>query len=581
MNESGMTSSDKGGNSRASWAKVSMSRSEALREKVVFYASVISAFAPLLTSVLPHFLISKQPLAVLLGSFTCMVGSALNYFIFVRPRKVVLAAAMQTSITILTYSISVVFSGGVHSHLIVFAPFMPIFAGFLSGIRGVWASAFGLIIFYIVLAQFQALLPLVPEEVDGYEFTLAIQISLALLTVAGLTSIYEMVTESSESELKDVIRQLEKSKEKAAELNSFLNTILSNIPLMVFVKDYKDEGRYSLTNKEAKNFMGQQANGLVGKKDSDIYSGERAAVCLRTDLDVFKGGAMQLSEEFSLAGGVKSLRTWLVPTYDSNGNPHLIISISQDISEELAVKRALELERAQRQQYVKMASLGEMAAGIAHEINNPLAIVLGSARMLTKFADKPEKHPAYVTAINEASARIQKIVSGLKKFSRSNEQKDYRPHALTGIIKDVLVLTEASSIRNNVSVTAELASEAKILCDEVEIEQVLVNLIHNGIDAVKELSEKWVRVIMVEESDALLLRVIDSGRGIPEKNVAKLFDPFFTTKPVGEGTGLGLSITKGILDEHEATIELLLEEAHTTFEIRFKKLVNQDNCNAG
>jgi|GEM_PF-5682842 len=579
MNANNATKKEEG---TSNHAKVSTSRSGALRERVVYYASVGASVAPFFSTILPHLLLSKQPLSVLLGSLTCMLGSVLNYFIFVRPGKVLAAAAIQTAIIILTYSASVAFSGGVHSHLIVYAPFMPIFAGFLSGIRGAWASAFFLVVLYFALAQFQALLPLPPEDLHAYEFTLAIQVSFALLAVAGLTSIYEMVTESSESELRDTILQLEKSKEKAAESNSFLNTILSNIPLVVFVKDYKDQGRYSLINEEAKNFMGPLANSVVGKKMSDIFPAEHAAASLRTDMEVFKGRAAQFidCEEVPLVDGDKPHRSWLVPTYDANGNPHLMITISQDISEELAVKKALEVERAQRQQNAKLASLGEMAAGVAHEINNPLALVLGNARMLTKFASNPEKHQAYVTAINEAGERIQKIVSGLKKFSRSNEEKDYRPHVLAGIVKDVLVLTEASSIRNNVSVTAELTSEAQILCDEVEIEQVLVNLIHNAIDAVKDLNEKWVRVTMVEESEALLLRVIDSGRGIPEKTAAKLFDPFFTTKPVGEGTGLGLSIAKGILDQHQAAIALLVEEAHTTFEIRFKKLVSPDNSYA-
>ena len=107
----------------------------------------------------------------------------------------------------------------------------------------------------------------------------------------------------------------------------------------------------------------------------------------------------------------------------------------------------------------------------------------------------------------------------------------------------------------------------------VEIEQVVVNLISNGIDAVKAQSEKWVRVEISEEGPFVILKVIDSGSGIPEKNRDKLFEPFFTTKPVGEGTGLGLSISKGILDDHSATIVLDVNGPHTAFVIRFRKMV--------
>ena len=107
------------------------------------------------------------------------------------------------------------------------------------------------------------------------------------------------------------------------------------------------------------------------------------------------------------------------------------------------------------------------------------------------------------------------------------------------------------------------------MCDEIEIEQVLVNLINNGIDAVKNLPEKWVRVTIFEDPTQVILQISDSGSGIPEKIRHRLFDPFFTTKGVGEGTGLGLSIAKGILDEHHATISVLAEAPHTCFEIRF------------
>jgi len=110
-----------------------------------------------------------------------------------------------------------------------------------------------------------------------------------------------------------------------------------------------------------------------------------------------------------------------------------------------------------------------------------------------------------------------------------------------------------------------------ILCNEIEIEQVLVNLINNAIDAVKDADKKSVEIHIQEDQEALVLRVSDSGSGVSESIESKIFDPFFTTKIVGEGTGLGLSITKGILDEHQATIALDRSSSNTCFEIRFKK----------
>ena len=122
---------------------------------------------------------------------------------------------------------------------------------------------------------------------------------------------------------------------------------------------------------------------------------------------------------------------------------------------------------------------------------------------------------------------------------------------------------------------------AQILCDEVEIEQVLVNLVNNAIDAVKDQPKKWVKVSLSDDAESVVLRVTDSGPGIPDSVRDKLFEPFFTTKSVGEGTGLGLSITKGILDEHKATIAVVTDSPNTCFEIKFARAVAVQHEEAG
>ena len=114
-----------------------------------------------------------------------------------------------------------------------------------------------------------------------------------------------------------------------------------------------------------------------------------------------------------------------------------------------------------------------------------------------------------------------------------------------------------------------------VFCDEVEIEQVFINLLNNAIDAVKDRPEKWVKISVFEDGNYVVIRTTDSGPGIPGNVRDKLFEPFFTTKSTGEGTGLGLSITKGILDEHNATITVVDESPNTCFEIKFPKSVGE------
>ncbi len=243
----------------------------------------------------------------------------------------------------------------------------------------------------------------------------------------------------------------------------------------------------------------------------------------------------------------------------------------QDVTDAVIAEETIRLERAKALQNAKLASLGEMSAGIAHEINNPLAIIAGTAHSLKKFVSDPVKFSARVDTIERATGRIAKIVSGLRKFSRTAGVKEMKAHVLLDIVREALVLAEPKSRRHSVPVELTGQSETQIFCDEIEIEQVLVNLINNAIDAVADTKEKWVRLEILDHEDNVICRVRDSGPGIPPQVREKMFQPFFTTKPVGEGTGLGLAIAKGILQEHQASIECLTLDAHTCFEIRFKR----------
>jgi PAS domain S-box-containing protein len=268
---------------------------------------------------------------------------------------------------------------------------------------------------------------------------------------------------------------------------------------------------------------------------------------------------------------------WLHQTFEGTVFPVEVTLSLIEWSDEQALlvlwNDLTELKRQQQKllQASRMASLGEMSAGIAHEINNPLAIISGSVGLLSKYADNPEKLSSKIQAIQKSCERISRIVTGLKKFSRSNEKTTFQKHELNKILQEASMLTEAKSKRHSTPVTIDCKSHAHILCDDIEIEQVLVNLINNAIDAVKHTSEKWVNIELHDDAESVVLRITDSGHGIPEQLRNKIFEPFFSTKKVGEGTGLGLSITKGIIDEHQATIAIVADAPNTCFELRFQR----------
>ncbi len=235
--------------------------------------------------------------------------------------------------------------------------------------------------------------------------------------------------------------------------------------------------------------------------------------------------------------------------------------------------RELDVEKTKTIHSAKLASLGEMSAGIAHEINNPLAIIIGSISMLGRSRTDELKFLERVEKITKAADRIEKIVSGLRKFSRSTQEGEKKLEDLQAIVNDSLLMTNAKAARNFVDVKTEFHRKLIIQGSALEIEQVIVNLISNAIDAAKSQPEKWVRIVGLEEEDAIILRVLDSGSGISQAVETKLFQPFFTTKPVGEGTGLGLSISKGILEQHGAKFFLNRKFANTCFEIQFPKAI--------
>jgi signal transduction histidine kinase len=235
----------------------------------------------------------------------------------------------------------------------------------------------------------------------------------------------------------------------------------------------------------------------------------------------------------------------------------------------MQMKAELEQERARSLNANKLASLGEMSACIAHEINNPLAIIQTAARLLRRVAQDPEKLEQKIISIDKAVARIVKIVTSLLKYARRTEKGRHAKTNLGEIVYEAVTLMESKAKVHAVPIQYEVSGEAEIYCDESEIQQLLINLIDNAIYAVEELPEKWIRIRVIGEPEAVVLQVEDAGHGIEKSVRERLFEPFFTTKPVGKGTGLGLSIVRSIVAAHGAEIDVLGDAPHTCFEIRF------------
>ncbi len=176
-----------------------------------------------------------------------------------------------------------------------------------------------------------------------------------------------------------------------------------------------------------------------------------------------------------------------------------------------------------------------------------------------------------IDKVHSSVELIEKIIQKLKNFSRSSNDHVSEPVYVKKLISDSVALAELKAKETATVISTTGDSNPQIACNEIEIEQVLLNLINNAIDATKDLKERWVEVSLQETADKVIIKITDAGAGTPKEIQASIFDPFYSTKPIGKGTGLGLSITKGILKSHDARIEVDSDSKNTCFILTFKK----------
>jgi len=215
----------------------------------------------------------------------------------------------------------------------------------------------------------------------------------------------------------------------------------------------------------------------------------------------------------------------------------------------------LEQERAKSIQSAKLASLGEMSASIAHEINNPLSVIqLNNSRLMDKLKKEEVPYESIEHALEKnkgAIERITKIIKGLSNISRDAAHEDIQVFSAESMMEEVWSLCRQKMIQSKIELSVSIpAGDVFVESSLTQISQVLINLINNAHDAILEFPERWIKVEfkIIKEGTVVQCTVTDSGKGIPKDIAVKIMQPFFTTKEVGKGTGLGLSISKGIIE---------------------------------
>lgn len=374
---------------------------------------------------------------------------------------------------------------------------------------------------------------------------------------------------------------------------AFLGGVIDNLPVAVFAKDASDDFRFVVWNKKQEQITTLKKEKALGRTDYEIFSKESADYFREVDLSVIRRGKMiDVPEEIvSTAAGEVWLHTIKVPIRDEAGDRTLIVGISEDITERVRAREQLErlnrnlseknreLEATQLQliQAEKMESIGRLAAGVAHEVKNPLALLLMGVEYLDSGLKEGDPHLADILVeMREAINRADKIIRGLVDFS-SDRQLALEAMELPPLIEESLLLVRHELTRNGVNVDVEYEKDLPALkIDGAKFQQVLVNLFINAIHAMRDIDRPKLEVLVYSDTlvavardegvrtahhlrsgdEVVILEVKDNGCGIPEKNLSKIFDPFFTTKATGIGTGLGLSVVSKIVELHGGTIDI-------------------------
>lgn len=303
-----------------------------------------------------------------------------------------------------------------------------------------------------------------------------------------------------------------------------------------------------------------------------VHPEDRARVVRELESAIANKVNLETSYRILRHGEIRYLKSSASVSFTEDNQPLRLIGLVWDITSKKLAQRKLEEERTKAIASAKMASLGEMASSIAHEINNPLTIILNRASHLRENIENNKIDSAgaavELTKVEDTVGRIAKIIRGLSAFSRNSENDPMIEVDLQSIISDSFELCRERFVKEGIDIRLFGISEnLMISCRPSQISQVLINLINNSFDALQSLQEKWLGVHVRQIDNNVEISVIDSGQGIPDIVAEKIMEPFFTTKEVGHGTGLGLSISKGIIEDHHGKLIYDRNYANTRFVI--------------
>lgn len=340
------------------------------------------------------------------------------------------------------------------------------------------------------------------------------------------------------------------------ETKEYLENLLETANDVIYTLNH--EGIITYVNKKVEEW-GYKKDELIGKSFltilSDRHQGDRFKKTVTE-------GVRQTYEieVIDKHGGIKYAALSVSPLRSNEGKIVEVLGIAKDITgQKLLEQQVIQAE--------KMSAIGQLAAGIAHEINNPLGGILNCLYNLRKKRLSPEREEEYIKSMEDGIHRVQRTVDQLLDFSQQHEPKLISVN-INNLVEGVLSLINYVIKKNGIKLKKEFTTSLpQLMADQHKMGQVVMNILLNAVQAIKGKGQ--IRVKTFQENGWCCIEVMDNGNGIPPDMLPRIFDPFFTTKDVGKGTGLGLAVSLGIVEMHSGRIDVKSELGKgTTFTVK-------------
>jgi signal transduction histidine kinase len=400
----------------------------------------------------------------------------------------------------------------------------------------------------------------------------------------------EPISETGEDELGDLLKasntMILNIKESRLQLveKEFVENIINTIKDIIIVCGNSFD--IIRMNTEAKNFFSHRNMNVYGENIFKFLneSEKRKGLSVTEMKKTITTKGILVTDALLLDTDMEEFNIHLSAAAMNNSeftNEKSFVFILRDINKDIAAEKEKSILETKLAQSAKLASLGTLGAGVAHELNNPLSAVIGYAEIIQDSQDLPEKIKGFGSTIMRASERMKIIIDELRKFSRDNPEREFQFMDIHSPIQGVLIFIQQRLHLIKIEIKLNLFKKtAFIFGDSNQIESIFLNFLTNSCDSfvdVKDDRKKQITITSIEKEGKISIIFQDNAMGIPENKLKNIFDPFFTTKPVGSGTGLGLFIVHQIIKSHNGTISVdSKEDKGTTFELTFPLIELKD-----